>query len=239
MNEIDEFRQRLNGDWLLPFCAARGYSHEGFDGRNIENLSAKDVRDFLQSIDCELVKHCDGFFTAPQSKAKEQIFWQGDKESKPRKVTLWIEPIITIGALRRLHRDYHWPLNLLGLQSKTWAFDLVAYSPDDSSAEHLLCEVKKSPAEIDALIRHMQRHLDSELDVEHTLKAAERNAFRKVHALRRSKAKFFWALGPNQFEQIFEVHRDNGRLKLNSVDETFLMEPNNVTNNAQEFALFS
>ena len=127
MTEVDQFIKRLKQDWLTSFCEARAYSPEGFDGAGLANLSANDARDFMQAIDCGLVAHHGGVFTAPQSKVKEQIFWEGARISVPRKITLWLEPIITIGALRRLQRDFQWPSSLLGMQLKTWAIDFVAY----------------------------------------------------------------------------------------------------------------
>ncbi len=232
MSAIEAFRQRLINEWLIPFCSARGYSHEGFDDRNIAKLCEADVRDFLQSIDNHLVCYHDGFFTAPQSKAKQQIFWQGERSSPRRKTTLWVEPVITIGALSRLQNEYCWHANLLGLESKTWAFDLVAYCPEDQNTEYLVCEVKKSPSEIDSLISFMHKHLESASDVDNLLKGAERNAFKKVCALRKSKAEFFWALGPDRYEYVFKVARHNGSVQLNPIEGAALVAPNKVTNNA-------
>ena len=90
-------------------------------------------------------KKSGGFFLAPLSKAREQIFWTGSKNVDPRPLTLWIEPIITIGALAKLHVLYGWPAEKLGTQSKTWAFDLVGYGANKND-ELLACEVKKSKA---------------------------------------------------------------------------------------------
>lgn len=226
MKEMAEFRRRLIADWLVPYCAARGYSPEGFDDRGVAYLSANDARDFMQSIDCGLVVHQIGFFSAPLSKGREQIFWPGAKASVPRRVTLWLEPIITIGALGRLQRDYQWSADLLGMQSKTWAFDLVAYNPADPESEHLVCEVKKSRREIDSLISLMRKHWDSPAVIEHTLKGAERNAFKKVLALRTSTSEVFWALGPDRYGFVFKIRRGpNKSMELLHSNESELMAP--------------
>lgn len=225
MAALEEFKRRLPQDWLIPFCAARGYSHEGFDGRAVEKLSAVDAADFMQAIDSGLVRHRDGTMSANQSKAKEQIFTQGLKDSVPRKVTLWLEPIITIAGLMRLHRDFQWPANRLGLQSKyPWAFDLVGYSSEDPVAEHLVCEVKKTVREVDVLLEKMLKHLNTPARLEHEFKAAEKNAFKKVLALRTSAAKVFWALGPNGYSKVFYVVRDeNGVIDLRRADISALL----------------
>ena len=229
MIEVAKFNQRFTHDWLVPFCTTRGYSQDGFYGRGAASLSENDARDFMESVDHGLVVHQGGFFTAPQSKAKEQIFWEGDKQSVPRKITLWLEPIITIGALRRLQRDFGWTVDFLGLQSKTWAFDLVAYKPTDINAEHLVCEVKKSARELDLLINFMLKHLNSASNIEQTFKGAERNAFKKVMALRSSESKVFWALGPNRYGYVFTLLRcPNNTLQLLPADEFALQAPNNA-----------
>ena len=229
MNEITKFNQRLTQEWLVPFCLAKGLTHEGFDGRAAATLSENDVRDFMESLDYGLVTHHqDGRFVAPQSKATESIFWECSKKSVPRKITLWLEPIITMGALRKLQRDFGWTKEFLGLQSKTWAFDLVAYNPEDLNLEYLLCEVKKSTKEIDSLIHFMQKHLDSPASIEDTLKGSERNAFRKVMVLRTSSCEVFWALGPNSYDNVFKVLRGkNNSIQLLPADDSALHEPNN------------
>ncbi len=222
---LDEFTARHLNDWLTPFCQARGYSHDGFDGRAIRMLSAADACDFMQAIDLGLVTHQCGFFSAARSKAKEQIFWQGPRASIPRKVSLWIEPIITIGGLRRLHRDFQWPAGQLGLQSKTWAFDLVAYDRTHK-LEAVVCEVKKTEREVEMLLKFMQQHLDTPADVEMRMRGPERNAFKKVLALRESASTVFWALGPDRYGHVFKVGRNaRGAITLHCATESALEFP--------------
>src|SRR5690606_30736031 len=123
------FKDRLIDEWLAPFCERHGYAMGGFVGASVEKLDPIDASDFLSAIDEGLVVHDRGIFRAPCSKATEQIFWQGDKKSSPRRISLWLEPIITMAGLFRLYAKYGWPKSQLGMQSRTWAFDLVAYTP--------------------------------------------------------------------------------------------------------------
>lgn len=199
----------------------------GFVQSSVNHLSHLDAADFMQAVDSGLVTHQDGVFLAPQSKAKEQIFWQGLKSREPRKVTLWLEPIITIAGLMRLSRDFHWSNSLLGLQSKTWEFDLVGYESQDFEGEYLVCEVKKSQKEIDGLLNWMSYHLHTAEDKQLEMKGSEKNAFRKVLALRKSDCPIFWALGPSRYSKVFHVIRSQEReVRLEPADDTSLFAPN-------------
>jgi hypothetical protein len=100
----EEFRARLHEEWLPSFCGAphRNHALDGFDASNLRSLTEFDAHWFLRSLSLGIVTEDGGFFTAPQSKAREQLFWTGSKSTSPRRLTLWIEPIVTIGALARL-----------------------------------------------------------------------------------------------------------------------------------------
>lgn len=221
MKILDQFQARLDREWLEPFCTKRGFSTDGFVRESLQKLSPVDAEDFIYAIDQGLVEHESGVFRTPLSKAKEQIFWEGPKDTNPRKITLWLEPIITIAALARLHRDYGWPSDCLGLQSATWAFDLVAYVARKTE-EGLVCEVKKSTQEVDKLIGFMLAHANSDPDLALNLKGSELNAFRKVIALRRSSSPTFWAVGPGGYSRVFTVVRDNSGLILDAVGDEAL-----------------
>ena len=222
MSALNDVKNRLSSEWLIPFCNARGFTHDGFNDNSIEKLCSADAQDFMQAIDSGLVIHDKGVFTAACSKAKEQIFWQGARSSVPRKVTLWLEPIITIAGLMRLHRDFGWDAKRLGMQSQTWAFDLVGYQ-EDLTTEFLVCEAKKTEHEIDKLLGFMEKHAGTPAEAESELKGAERNAFKKVLALRQSKCSVFWALGPNHYGRVFKVLRDDkSSVTLHCIDESSL-----------------
>ena len=220
---MDEFRKRLHKEWLIPFCKRYGYSDSGFLGQSVDKLDPIDAADFLAAVDDELVVHEDGIFRAPCSKANEQIFWQWDTKQIPVKISLWREPIITMAGLARLHRNFGWPRALLGMQSKSWAFDLVAYSLNQSE-ELIACEVKKSWVEVEKLVFLMQKHQFSSDDAISNVSGSERNAFKKVIGLRSSKPPVFWALGPKDQSMVFRMEYDaNGGVFFNLADEHALL----------------
>lgn len=221
MKTLDQFRARLGPEWLNPFCSKRGFSTSGFVQSSVEKLSPIDAEDFIFAIDHGLVEHDLGTFRTPLSKAKEQIFWEGPRDTDPRKITLWLEPIITIAGLARLYRDFGWPPGCVGLQSATWAFDLVAYD-SGYTGEMLVCEVKKSMQEVDKLIGFMVRHANADPAIASTLRGPELNAFRKVIALRKSASSTFWALGPAAYSRVFKVIRGHSGLRLDEVGDQSL-----------------
>lgn len=185
----------------------------GFVGASVDKLEPQDANDFMAALDSGVVEHQNGTFLASRSFAKEQLFWEHGRDTVPRKITLWLEPVITVAGLMRLHRDFGWPANQLGLQSDTWAFDLVGYAEDGT--ERLVCEVKKTRMEVDKLIKLMKRHQATPSDAAIGLKGAELNAMRKIIGLRRSGAPVFWALGPGRYEQVFSVtYNADGSLEL-------------------------
>lgn len=224
MSALETFKTRMGREFLEPFCNSphRNLSTEGFVASSIDKLDPRDAADFLAAIDEKLVSHADGFFFAPCSKAKEQIFWTGSKSTSPTRLTLWLEPIITMAGLLRLYRDYGWPLSSLGMQSRTWAFDLVGYAANRED-EVLACEVKKTVREIDALIDFMRHQGSEHSRMLSEMKGGERNAFKKVLALRESRAPRFWALGPGGFGYVFNVEYGTaGEVFLKAADESAL-----------------
>jgi len=203
------FAERLYSEWLPSFCNARdqGFSPDGFLGGNLEMLSETDARWFLGALDSGYVKEETGFFLSAASAAKEQIFWSGSTADRPRKLSLWLEPIITIGAVARLIEEYHWPQSQVGLQSKApWPFDLVGYGMDGNS-ELMACEVKKRDAEIVRLIAEMHSFSKSQSLAQEPDNSSVKNAYKKVVGIRRSWPIFFWALGPAGNGQLFKIDR--------------------------------
>lgn len=139
------------------------------------------------------------------SAAHEQFFNSGAKGAVDRAFYLSIEPIITVGALARMRFDHGWPPELLGLQSKGYAFDLVAHL-EPSGPAHIACEVKKSAAEVETLIMLMHE-LGGHPGVDAPSEGPRRNAWKKVQALRRETMPTFWVLGPAGLSRVFEVKR--------------------------------
>lgn len=207
VSALDEFEHKIHTQWLGPFCHNRGYVHWEFVEDSLNKLSEADARDFMSAIDSGLVIHQAGAFEAPCSKAKEYVFWEGPADLSPRRLTLWLEPIITIAGLWRMHRDYGWPAERLGAQSSSYAFDFVGYEADQTT-EFVLCEVKPTRKALDLLINLMQKHRGTPKEAVNECPPAEKNALKKVIALRESHSRTFWALGPDNYGQVFTVRRD-------------------------------
>jgi hypothetical protein len=146
----------------------------------------------------------------------------------PRSFTLWLEPIITVAALARLHRDFGWPADLVGAQSTDWAFDLVGFR-SGSKNEYLAGEVKKSATEIAQLIEFMIHFSqDPSLGAPSSQKA--RNAYRKLEELRARHAPVFWAVGPGGISKAFQVeYGSKAEVSLVAADQDSLcFEPKTV-----------
>lgn len=211
-----KFTERLLSQWLQSFCNARdkSLSPDGFVADNVKKLSEFDAKWFLQALDAGYVTEEGGFFLSELSAAKEQILWEGVKADHPRKLYLWLEPIITIGAFARLLDEYQWPQSQIGLQSKApWPFDLMGYGADRET-ELLACEVKKSEREIYRLVGEMTRFSAQPQLAEEPKNPTIKNAYRKVVGIRRSWPAVFWALGPDGVEKVFEVAREPGTEKF-------------------------
>ena len=204
------FTERFFQDWLPSFCYSqnRNLTPEAFVPDNLKNLSEHDAAWFLRAVDSANVQESNGYFLSDRSHAKEQIMWQGRKADIPRKSFLWLEPIITIGALARLIHQYNWPQDQVGLQSVApWPFDLMGYAADNET-ERLACEVKKSSTEISRLIAEMTRFGAMPALEEEPANPTLRNAYRKVVGIRRGWPSLFWALGPNDEGELFKVMRE-------------------------------
>ena len=224
---LKAFEDRILTDLLPTFCddPTRAWGSDGFR-RDWERVSEADAEDFLRGIDNGLVKHVKrGQYRAPRSCASEQFFWEGPKSVEPRPITLWIEPIITVAVLARLHFDLGWPKDLLGTQSSDWAFDVTAFLPPHFTNEHIACEVKKTTAELDQLLTLMES-FGATPDAEQPAKAKELNAFRKVRALRNRKPPVFWAVGPNRSSYVFDVlYGSNEQVILSPASPNSLVYP--------------
>ena len=228
MNDSD-FDDRVRNAFLPNFCKYRNYDISGFKSDTLGRVGKYDAGWFLKALSSKTVKQVQGgaLFTTEieeLSGAKEQIFWSGNKSISPRPITLWVEPIITIGAAGRLHGEFKWPNELIGLQSKgNWAFDLMAYNAHKHPI--IACEVKKSEREIDFLIEAMMDFVSSPPLDEEPSESKLRNAYRKVIALRRLNPKYFWALGPDNYGSVFRIV--SGRLEEVEQDVlTYVSGPN-------------
>lgn len=229
---MDDDQHRLDFEKLLrerlvpEFCSDAGRSmHPSGFKRSPEKLSAVDCRYFLLAWTTGLIQHIGrGQYNAPLSAAREQFFNSGPRATKDRIFFLAFESVITVGGLARLHFDHRWPRHLLGAQSKGYAFDLAAHV-DPLGPMHIACEVKKTNAEIDTLIRHMCE-LGRQPNANVPSNDRRRNAFKKVTALRRDRPPIFWALGPGGQGQAFAVHYDGDMIEFRSGSKAMLTFPN-------------
>ena len=186
----------------------------------------QDARDFVDAWNAGLIEHQGhGRYRAAQSAASEQFFWTGRNVPGVRSFTLWMEPVITVAALGRLHHRHQWPKHLIGTQSADWAFDVVTVLPD-RQGESIAGEVKKTRREVDQLIALME-HFGREPDfIEPTNSGKERNAYKKMAALRLRRAPIFWAVGPDGYNKVFRVaYNDDGSVNLAPSDDSALNFP--------------
>lgn len=218
-----EFERVLDNELIPQFCADPGRQCDKSRFRRESIRVAEiDARDFVRAWRGGLIKHQQrGLYRAPKSAASEQFFWTGPKLPVPRSFTLWLEPIITVASLARLHWDFGWPADLIGTQSSDWAFDLVGFR-SGSENEYLAGEVKKSAAEIDQLVEFMRQFgRDPSIGVPTSPKAC--NAYRKLAALRARRAPIFWAIGPGGISRPYRVeYAPEAMVNLVPADEDVL-----------------
>jgi hypothetical protein len=211
---LTTFKDRVLVDLLPRYCddPSRGWGSDGFKP-DWSKVSKLDARDFLRALDGNLVEHVGrGQYRAPRSAHKEQFFWEGRKNVTPRPIFLWVEPIIAVAGLARLHFEYGWPRELLGTESSDGAFDLATYTWSDLVNEHVACEVKKSTSELNLLMRLMKQFAANNAQSEALMSREEINAFRKLQALIARKAPVFWAIGSGGVNHVFRMSYGEGRL---------------------------
>jgi hypothetical protein len=225
---------RLITDRLIPeFCQnpKKPLAPESFKSETLSNVSEYDARYFLMAIKTGLIEHqgC-GHYKAPLSGAAEQFFWEGPKTVQPQLFTLWVEPIITVAGLARLHLDHGWPKRFLGMQPDGWAFDLVAMYPG-SQTMFVACEVKKTAKEVQDLLAFM-RELAPDPAAGEPKTGKALNAYKKILGLRKHRPQLFWALGPNGLSKVFHLeYGAGGQIELMPTSESALRFPGaNVSN---------
>jgi hypothetical protein len=156
-----------------------------------------------------------GRYVCAQSKVQEQLFWSGSKQESPRPITLWIEPIITIATVARLRFALGWPEELIGMQSRDWAFDFTVFRPSDLEKEYIAGEVKKSTREVDLLLENILRFAEVQSTECPSGKSRVVNSFKKWIAIRERTPAFFWVVGPDDYTKIFRISvSDDGFVQL-------------------------
>lgn len=215
-DSLATFESLLHNRLIPEFCgdSSRGCTIAGFRQESAK-VGAFDAAWFVRGFEAGLIEHCGrGLYRGPNSSAKEQFFWEGPRAEVPRRFSLWKEPVITIGALARLHFEFGWPKALLGTQSVDFAFDVVALHPR-AAGEAVAGEVKKSVKELEELIRWMQAlRLPPEM-LEPPSQPKAINAYKKVAALRARRAPVFWAVGPDGLSHVFKpTYGEQGEVNL-------------------------
>lgn len=219
-NARDEFEALIFARLITDFCSdpKRQMEAASFQ-RNSLNLSDYDAFQFMRAWRSGMLQHQGrGIYQFCENGSREQLFWSGSSTINPRPFTLWIEPVIAVGAMARLHFDFGWPHNRIGTQSEDWAFDIVAFQAQ-SDCEWIAGEVKKTQLEINQLLELM-RGFGCDPSSEEPRSGKPRNAYKKVAALRRRQPPLFWAIGPNGFSRVFRVqYLANAHLILTEADE--------------------
>ncbi|WP_156256501.1 hypothetical protein [Sandarakinorhabdus oryzae] len=194
---------------------------DGFDEKS-NRVAEADAEDFLRAWETGLASHLGrGRYLFASGRLKEQFFWEGSKEAAPRKFTLWLEPIITLGAIGRLHLDHGWPVSRLRSQSNDGAFDLLAIAANGVDIS-ISGEVKKTEREADQLIELMIEFGQNHSALEPS-KGKLQNAFRKVRSLRSNISPILWIIGPDRYERIFQVnYQKDGIIALSETDKKLL-----------------
>ena len=227
-NNLQLFTERLQAEWLPTFCTDpdRQFSLSGFKDSSIK-ITDFDAGNFLRALDSGLVHDTGGGrYHCARSNAQEQIFWEGLKSVQPRPLTLWIEPVITIATMARLRFDFGWPAEVLGMQSKDWAFDFAVYRSATDKNELIAGEVKKSKSEIDELVLQLRAYGQTGATVPLSALPKHVNSFKKWTALLRCRVPLFWAVGPGDYTRVFDVqYGPAGTAVFSDVDADLLCAP--------------
>lgn len=216
--------RRLLAKWLPDYCAdpKRGYAKEGFPAGETA-LTEEDARDFLRALNSDVAGFGERqFVKVGQRVSSETLFSEGRKMHSPRRPTLWLETVITVAAAARLHLDYGWPIDLLGMQSKDNAFDLMTFRAPDFTNEDIACEVKKATREVDVLLRNLALCCAGDHDESCLDAGKRRNAHKKWVALHARKPRLFWAVGPFPDSRVFEVMTIGDDIQLREMPATAL-----------------
>jgi len=206
----------LLANCLFPdFCSdpSRRAEASGFVAKS-NCVTEIDAKDFLRAWNAGLPVHQGrGQYLVGAGRVREQFFWSGAKSAENRSFTLWLEPVISMGAIARLHLDHGWPVSHLAAQSNDWAFDIVALASDGVS-QAIAGEVKKTCAEVDDLLERMVEFGANPLAPE-PAPGKFRNAYKKVESLRNGRAAILWLIGPARYEKVIEVdYGDDGSMRF-------------------------
>ena len=200
MNDRYRFEERMRGEWLTAYCSdpGRRYDPTGFDPSSLR-VSDDDARDCARAIDDGIVRDLGGGrYRAARSSGYEVLFWEGHKKKSPRRITAWLEPVITLAALARLHFRHGWPKECLGAQSTDWAFDVIGYRAPGDEQPILLGEIKKSSKEVRVLRDDLLALTGGGLPA-----TRSKNSVKKWSALLATRPELLWLVGPGDEQYIY------------------------------------
>jgi hypothetical protein len=218
-----EFEQLLH-DTLIPDwvgASDRDMEIVSFAGSKTK-LSEFDAAEFMRAWNSGMLNHFErGRYRFRENGSLEQFFSSGLKAQSPRSFTLWLEPIIQVGSMARLHFDFGWPEDRIGTQSKDGAFDVVAFR-SNRDTEAIAGEVKKTELEAERLIELMFAFgLDP--NATEPKSGSRRNAFKKVYALRQRRPPIFWTIGPDRYSKVYSVrYFPEGQVEFVAADKRVL-----------------
>lgn len=222
MSALVKFSKLLDDRLVPEFCSdiGRGLTISGFVDKS-NRLSEEDAEDFLRAWDTGLLSHKGrGLYIVGTTRVHEQFFWTGSKTASPRTFTLWMEPIISMGAIARLHLDHRWPASYLAAQSPDWAYDIIAIRADGATA--IVGEVKKTRREVDDLFDLMMQ-FGANPDAALPASGKSRNAFKKVMSLRKFPAPLLWLIGTSRYEMVFHVRYSGALVSFDPAPQNALL----------------
>lgn len=205
MTACETFERLLKTVLIPDFCSdeSRRMAPSGFV-ESSNRVAEVDAADFLRGWETGLPVHQGrGQYLVGHGRVKEQFFSSGSKSVTPRTFTLWMEPVITVAAIARLHLDHGWPISLLAAQSDDWAYDIVGRTMQDG-AVRVAGEVKKSRREVDKLIDELIE-FGSDLTLPNPLPEKYKNSLKKLISLRKIRAPILWVVGPDCYQKVFLV----------------------------------
>lgn len=226
VSALEEFWELVNGELLPAYLIDCGYDPDGFR-LDEKEVAESDAEWFLAGLGSGLVEQLPkGELWLPGSPFRTTIFWEGAKAVSPRRISLFVEGLITVATAARLHLVYGWPKWSLGFESSDYAFDLVGRVPLRRH-EWLATEAKSASEDVRRLIRGVEAcGAKGTHDDCLTAKPFVKNAHRKWSGLVRSKAPVFFVCGPEREWHVYHViYLPSKELQLEPATEAWLRFP--------------
>ena len=110
-----------------------------------------------------------------------------------------------MAALAKLHVKFAWPVEYLATQPKGGQFDLAVFRSVSGDAMLIACEAKKTEQEALFLVSELTRLSHENVQIGVGLKNEQRNAFRKLAAIRDRKPDLLWIIGPGEHKRVFQI----------------------------------